>query len=180
MVRVRDEHPLRYDGSINLELWLEQVREKSKVGPKFGKQIIDPNYPLSFGVVREETRRKRRVGDMNLANLANLAKWGWLVVPRKRSKSIDRPVPAMFAESKIFDAGYEEFTEELRNSLQSNKKNEFAVFVHGCCVSFQTSVQQAADLHRGDLLTLIRGIRRRQDVDAGGMLRQDVSRSPRL
>jgi GTP pyrophosphokinase len=31
MVKVRDDHPLHYDGSINLELWLENISEKANL-----------------------------------------------------------------------------------------------------------------------------------------------------
>lgn len=118
----------------------------------FGKQIIDPLDAISYGVVREDSHCTAPGEDQCKA----LKDAGWFIyAPQTEPKSkeeqaeeIKKTVDPRFQPQVFHESGFEQMTSALDQALksQTTERRSFVVYIHGCCLDFRGSMEQAADL----------------------------------
>jgi esterase/lipase superfamily enzyme len=107
----------------------------------YKKQIIYPLDAISYGF-------KRMDSTCTLPdNMEYLSKCGWLVYP-VGIKQKDREGFVLESNCEVSHAisSFDEMVARVKGNLEASPKKEIVIYVHGCCLNFQESMQQAADL----------------------------------
>lgn len=73
--------------------------------------------------------------------------------PAQKSQS---PVSADFS-NKVFEkeSDFQSLVKALRKAMELNQRKEFIIFVHGCCIGFQGSMNQAAALEEATRIPVV-------------------------
>lgn len=137
-----------YDGESNISLPVYFATDRAQVVNSdkdldYGKQIIFPLDALSYGVKRMNSTCT--VPD----DMESLTKCGWLVYPKDLSKGKDKRAEFILqsnAEVSHAVPGFDDMVTKIKGDLNNLPKKEIVIYVHGCCLSFNESMQQAADL----------------------------------
>lgn len=137
-----------YDGESNISLPVYFATDRSQVVKSdkdldYGKQIIFPLDALSYGYKRMDSTCT--VPD----DMESLTKCGWLVYPKDLSKSKDKRAAFIIesnAEVSHAIPSFDELVTKIKGDLSVMPRKEIVIYVHGCCLSFNESMQQAADL----------------------------------
>jgi esterase/lipase superfamily enzyme len=112
----------------------------------YGKQIVFPLDTINYGVKRVDTTAD--FSDKEEADAAG--KLGWLVYPPELSKdhlkSDYLKQQSDFEVSHALAGGFDELVSKTRNRLDTSGKHQIVIFVHGCCLDFDGSMGQAAEL----------------------------------
>lgn len=119
----------------------------------FGKQVIDPLDVMTYGLVREDTLCTLPDTDKQ----KQLIESGWYIytppVEPKKTKDqeaaeLKSAVDPRFQPQVFTDSGFEKLAASLEDAMKSQPPDRrgFVIYVHGCCLDFKGSMQQAADL----------------------------------
>ncbi len=137
-----------YEGESNISLPVYFATDRAQVVTSrkdldYGKQIIFPLDAMSYGF-------KRMDSTCTLPdNMESLAKCGWLVYPKDLGKSKEKRAAFILesnAEVSHVLSSFDEMVAKIKSNLDVLPKREIVIYVHGCCLSYTESMQQAADL----------------------------------
>lgn len=118
---------------------------KSHKDIDYGKQIVFPIDSISYGIKR--TNATANFSDKN--ETEEVAKLGWTVYPPELTKEKFRDdflkqQPDIEASHAL--AGFDELVSKTKSMLEASGKHQIVIYVHGCCLDFDGSIDQAAEL----------------------------------
>lgn len=113
----------------------------------FGIQVIVPIEAIFYGLKREDAHCN--IGDDDARQ--KLRDTGWLIYPPEATKKSDREVfreqQSLFDKSQVFGGdGFTELISRAKTMLNTAPTREIVIYVHGCCLDYNGSMRQAADL----------------------------------
>jgi len=136
-------------------------REKASIHgdhQDFGVQMIDPVDALYYGCQQVKLKTDAK----EAADMVPLPTWGWSLHDEKEEKSAAPSSEAAAAgedafKSQVFDKqdDYQHLVASLRKAMEINKRREFIIFVHGCCIGFEGSMNQAAALEEATRVPVV-------------------------
>lgn len=136
-----------YDGESRVSLPVFFATDRAQVittkkDIDYGKQIIYPLDALSYGFKRMDSTC------LLPDNMESLVKSGWLVYPAEAKKKTQRENFAIESNAEVSHAipSFDEMVAKIKTSLESSQRKGIVIYVHGCCLNFNESMQQAADL----------------------------------
>lgn len=132
-----------YKLSVPVFFATDRQQKRTKHGLTLGKQFIDPVTAITYGT----SRKNSSISLADEKTLQKLKSWGWTVLPGKHAKAAEKHAVDTKNSTILFeDNGFDSLVVHLKDALSKNGKEEFVIFVHGCCIDFECSMQQAADL----------------------------------
>ncbi len=113
----------------------------------FGIQVIVPIEAMFYGIKREDAR----CNIQDDAARQKLRDSGWLIYPPETTKKADRELfreqESLFEKSQVFGGdGFTDLINRTKAMLDTAPTREVVIYVHGCCLDFNGSMRQAADL----------------------------------
>jgi len=110
----------------------------------YGKQVIFPLDSITYGVKRMDSTCSLPVEQ---AGVDALNKVGWMVYPEGLNQS-ERNDYLKAHNAPISHAipTFDDLVSDVKVSLADSPRKEIVIYVHGCCVNYEGSMQQAADL----------------------------------
>jgi esterase/lipase superfamily enzyme len=144
----------------------------------FGVQMIEPVDALYYGCQQV----KVKVTAKEAEEMENLPTWGWSLRGEKdadpyvqneqsvhatqthSADGVSQPITEKVPTVQTADFGNQVFEKEsdfqslvatLRKAMEMNKRKEFIIFVHGCCIGFQGSMNQAAALEEATRVPVV-------------------------
>ncbi|MCC7530552.1 MAG: alpha/beta hydrolase, partial [Candidatus Melainabacteria bacterium] len=139
----------------------------------FGVQMIEPVDALYYGCQQV----KVKVTAKEAEEMENLPDWGWSLCNEKDAKqeselsatpssATDSAATAPPAEktaaeisfqNQVFEKehDFQRLVDTLKKAMEMNKRREFIIFVHGCCIGFKGSMNQAAALEEATRVPVI-------------------------
>lgn len=168
---------------LSLPIFFVTDREKvdgNNAWQNFGKQMIEPIDALFYGC--QQVKMKLTADEA--AEVVPLPAWGWSLRNEKEvkeariakkekeeKKEIQKKEEKVDKEAKeekslenpdiygnqIYpaDADYSTLVSSLRQAMQKNNRKEFIIFVHGCCIGFEGSMNQAAALEEATKIPVV-------------------------
>lgn len=139
----------------------------------YGVQMIEPVDALYYGCQQVKVKLTAKEAE----EMENLPSWGWqlrgekdpdpyvqneqtaaasqtpgAVVPQDATN-----VPNLEFGNQVFDkeSDFQSLVAKLRRAMEINKRKEFIIFVHGCCIGFEGSMNQAAALEEATHIPVI-------------------------
>ncbi len=115
----------------------------------FGVQMIEPIDSLYYGCQQVNVK----LTDKEAQEVDNLPTWGWSMRGEKEPVTAD---PGEF-KSQIFDKenDFQSLVAAVRKAMELNNRKELILFVHGCCINFEGSMNQAAALEEATRIPVI-------------------------
>ncbi len=111
----------------------------------YGKQIVFPLDSISYGVKRTDAT----ADFSDKTEIDAVSKLGWVVYPselnktRLRSDFLKQQNEVEFSHAFT---GYDELVAKTKSMLEKSGKHQIVIYVHGCCLDFDGSIGQAAEL----------------------------------
>lgn len=111
----------------------------------YGKQIVFPIDSISYGVKRTDATAD--FSDKTESD--EMSKLGWVVYPSELNKTHLRSDFLKQQNEVEFShafSGYDELVAKTKAMLEKSGKHQIVIYVHGCCLDFDGSIGQAAEL----------------------------------
>lgn len=118
---------------------------KTKKEIDYGKQIVFPLDSISYGFKRTDVT----CDFSDKAESDDASKLGWVVYPPELNKAHLRSDFLKQQNDVEFShalTGFDELVSKTKEMMEKSGKHQIVIYVHGCCLDFDGSISQAADL----------------------------------
>lgn len=111
----------------------------------YGKQIVFPLDSISYGVKRTDAT----ADFSDKSEIEKMASLGWVVYPPELTKTSlqrDYLIQQPGVEQSHALTGFDQLVDKTKTMVEESGKHQIVIYVHGCCLDFDGSIGQAAEL----------------------------------